>query len=131
MGDSEDADFCWPYDDLDYDLAPWVEAGKLCWLGDEADDYPLQRGMVEEFPYTTLDGLRGRWAIFGKRLRLLPNDVPPHSLNLAVYQKRAFERTRHLEAQSLQDRALRSVRIRSLNVTGLGIVLACSLCYTD
>jgi hypothetical protein len=42
----------------DWDLLPWVEAGKLWWLDLERDDLPLKTGSVADFPYANIEGRR-------------------------------------------------------------------------
>ncbi len=104
----EDLSFCWPYDQLDDDLAPWVEAGKLQWLGAEDDGYPLLQGSTDEFPYADMDGLRGRWSIFGKNLKLLPQDMTLLKLrHPSPRRQKAFARLRPIAKQMLRDRDLR------------------------
>lgn len=63
-------DFVWPYWQLDYDLQPWFDAGKLFWL-----DQNLSLQNQGLYPYAQLDGLRGRWQIRYGRLRLIPEKL--------------------------------------------------------
>jgi hypothetical protein len=68
-----DKEFLWPYELMDYDLARWVEAGKLSWLGKKEERFHLRQGSVEEFPYGDVVGLVGRWALNAKRgAQLMP-----------------------------------------------------------
>ncbi len=57
-----DKRFVWPHNDLDYNLSPWLENGKLYWLGPEADGLPLRQEPGNEYPYYDMDGLIGRWS---------------------------------------------------------------------
>lgn len=100
--------FCWPYDLLDYDLSPWLRAGKLFWLGAEAEDYPLLQEPVAEFPYGNLDGLTGRWAIYGLEMRLLPNEMTVGELMHSSPKRQvAFQRLKPIQEEALKKRGPR------------------------
>jgi hypothetical protein len=43
---------------FDWDLLPWVTAGKLQWLDLEKENLPLKSGQVDEFPYANIQGRR-------------------------------------------------------------------------
>lgn len=45
------------FDELDYDLAPWLESGKLRWIA-PGDEGLVLRATVDDCPYLDLDGRR-------------------------------------------------------------------------
>lgn len=67
-------DFKWDYDRMDYNLTPWVEAGKLYWL----DGTTLRRDI--QAPAFGLRGVTGRWCVWGRKLKLLPVTITGHHL---------------------------------------------------
>lgn len=44
-------------EDYDFDLAPWIEAGKLLWIAPGDDSFRLQ-GAVDDCPYLEMEGRR-------------------------------------------------------------------------
>jgi hypothetical protein len=103
---STDQDFCWPYDRMDYDLVPWVEAGKLFWLDPQDPTLPLCGNSVDTFPYGHVVGLEGRWRISKRRLELMPLDWG--GWHLAERLPRNKQRLA-LQKAALQERALRKL----------------------
>lgn len=66
--------FKWDYDHMDYDLVPWMEAGKLFWLDGNTLSQNLQA------PIFKLRGVTGRWCVWGRKLKLLPTTITGHHL---------------------------------------------------
>jgi hypothetical protein len=54
-----------PYDDADYDLAPWVSRGRLYWLKPNDPELTLMGGAanLSTFPYGSIPGRQGRWCL--------------------------------------------------------------------
>lgn len=85
--------FYWPYDQMDYDLQPWVERGKLLIHPDSdvADVLSLQ-------------GLAGRWSVKARKFHLLPVPLP---LKKAIKPSYKYSvPTKELEEEMLQERAM-------------------------
>ncbi len=70
-----DPDFYWPFDLVDYNLNPWLAAGKIGWLDTQQPDLPLRMGPAREFPYGQIVGLEGRWNLLMRDLELLPTTL--------------------------------------------------------
>ncbi len=106
--DPYDYAFLWPYDWMDYDLEGWVKAGKLFWLGLEADGRPLRQEPVDAFPHSAMDGLIGRWAADREKgACLLPDVSPKHLGNRRSFP---FARIEPLQEKALSERNFRSIR---------------------
>lgn len=108
-----DPNFLWQYDLTDYELTPWVAAGKLYWLGEAAAGFPLRQGLAE-FPYAGITGLEGRWALDRNQgAKLLPpvkGMMPymqgyPSLLDLAAKEKAALQARgfRHISRENAED----------------------------
>ncbi len=95
-------EFVWPYEQMDYELAPWAEAGKVFWLGTEADDYALQRELPDDFPRADENGLMGRWIVDTEKGAALPPEVSGHPLHGRYHG--GFHRVKPIEEQALQQR---------------------------
>ncbi|MBN2006768.1 MAG: HEAT repeat domain-containing protein [Anaerolineae bacterium] len=92
-------EFVWPYEQLDYDLAPWAGAGKVFWLGTEADDYTLQREPPAGFPHADENGLVGRWIVNEEKGAALLPEVSGHPLYGRYHG--GFRRVKPIEEQAL------------------------------
>ena len=100
--------FVWPYDQMDYDLVPWLEKGKLFWIGPEGEGYPLQQGPVGEFPYGNVEGLVGRWMVSREKgAKLLPQ-VSGHPLYSQSHI--GFRQVKPIEEEALRQRGFRSIK---------------------
>ncbi|MFL7793211.1 MAG: pentapeptide repeat-containing protein [Anaerolineae bacterium] len=100
--------FVWPYDQMDYDLVPWLDEGKLFWMGPEVEGHPLRQGPASEFPYGNVDGLVGRWMVSQEKgAKLLPQ-VSGHSLYSQSHV--GFRQVKPIEEEALRQREFRSIR---------------------
>lgn len=95
-------DFVWPYHQLDYNLQPWADAGKLLWLN------PMEQ-LVATLPAEVLDpsGLIGRWGIKYGRLRLIPWHI--FGSRLVNSNDPAWKAVEDQTAQALKERQLQSL----------------------
>lgn len=59
----------------EYDLRPWIERGKLFWLGPDKEDCPVVRGSADEFPYHDVPGRRRPYIINNGKVRDRPDPV--------------------------------------------------------
>ncbi|MBN1877035.1 MAG: HEAT repeat domain-containing protein [Anaerolineae bacterium] len=96
-----DDKFLWPYDQMDYDLSLWAEAGKLFWLGGKADDDSLRREPPDDFPCADEDGLVGRWAVDKKKGAKLLRQI------WGYYVYKTLSQTNPVEEQALLRRGFR------------------------
>lgn len=97
--------FFWPYELMDYDLEKWVRAGKLFWLGPEADDFPLCQEPLEAFPYAGMDGVVGRWAANRKKGAALLPDM--NAAHLDNPRHPFYCRVRAAEEKALSERGFK------------------------
>ncbi|MBN1878017.1 MAG: hypothetical protein JXA33_27595 [Anaerolineae bacterium] len=98
-------EFFWPYELMDYDLETWIRAGKLFWLGPEAEEYPLQNKPVSGFPYANMDGLVGRWAAHRAKGAYLLPDIDAVQLDNPGHL--SWNRVKAQEEKALRDRAFK------------------------
>ena len=70
-------------DPWDFELAPWMESGKLLWIEPGDVSLALRRGLPS--PYVDLPGVREEQIIAGGRVSLrLPPDGSPPGLHTGV-----------------------------------------------
>jgi len=57
----------------EYDLRPWIERGRLYWLGPDEEDCPVVRGSVADSPYHDVPGRRHPYFINNGKIRDRPD----------------------------------------------------------
>lgn len=103
-----------PYEAADYDLLPWVERGKLLWLGPDLELSSSPRA----FPYDEIEGREGRWCLEkesrrreGRQVRMtVCRQLRSLPLEYAVPPERGVPLRDHFEQQEAGRQTARRIR---------------------
>ena len=89
------------FEEHDYDLAPYILAGRVRWLDPNDPEHPVKQGKPEECPYNNLLGIRQRQRFFRGRRFLQGSPDGVHQPDPHGVMKLAKE---HKKEQAHEDR---------------------------